>query len=63
MDIDGSTMVCLVVSATELGTKDRVCVQYMIKQLASQRSATTFATKVSAKYRGVVDVELLLDLR
>lgn len=42
------------ISAAELGTKDRICVQYLIKQLASQRSAMTFTiptNNIKAKYR------------
>lgn len=48
-------LLSILVSAAELGTKDRICVQYLIKQLASQRSAMTFTiptNNIKAKYRG-----------
>lgn len=39
------------VSASELGNKDRVCVQHMIKNLSSMSSAFSFAKKDVPKYR------------
>lgn len=41
------------VSASELGNKDRVCVQHMIKNLSSMSSAFSFAKKDVPKYRGM----------
>eukprot|EP00923_Selenidium_pygospionis_P023241 GHVN01040353.1.p1 GENE.GHVN01040353.1~~GHVN01040353.1.p1 ORF type:complete len:351 (+),score=29.68 GHVN01040353.1:83-1135(+) len=42
------------VSAPELGTKDRVCCQYMIKQLSAVSSAFSFGKTDKPKYRVIV---------
>eukprot|EP00923_Selenidium_pygospionis_P023246 GHVN01040359.1.p2 GENE.GHVN01040359.1~~GHVN01040359.1.p2 ORF type:complete len:185 (+),score=19.04 GHVN01040359.1:83-637(+) len=41
------------VSAPELGTKDRVCCQYMIKQLSAVSSAFSFGKTDKPKYREI----------